>query len=218
MWPFSNQPQNQLYKVLTNAACTFFLRNELKASSFQPMSPMSPILLRWTEVLPPTLGALSKEALTKCDWLRIGRACAVQETPPMSSTPIAVLRWLNCATSSCFGRRGFLLSRKRLSAKAFHSKAAVYWQTYDAFARVSMSVGINQLMLGMSYYILGPQPWLPTSFMAPSSKATRSLQNTLIHITLEHTHTHILPHFRTRSGSSPRKTSTYHSYKLPQHL
>lgn len=34
-------------------------------------------------------------------------------------------------------------------------QAAVYWQTYDAFARVSMSVGINQLMLGMSYYILG---------------------------------------------------------------
>ena len=37
-------------------------------------------------------------------------------------------------------------------------QAAVYWQTYDAFARVSMSVGINQLMLGMSYYILGPWP------------------------------------------------------------
>eukprot|EP00931_Biecheleriopsis_adriatica_P078701 TRINITY_DN5211_c0_g1_i2.p1 TRINITY_DN5211_c0_g1~~TRINITY_DN5211_c0_g1_i2.p1 ORF type:complete len:932 (+),score=185.05 TRINITY_DN5211_c0_g1_i2:145-2940(+) len=34
-------------------------------------------------------------------------------------------------------------------------QAAVYWQTYDAFARVSMSVGINQLMLGMSYFILG---------------------------------------------------------------
>jgi len=34
-------------------------------------------------------------------------------------------------------------------------QAAVYWQTYDAFARVSMSVGINQLMLGMTYYILG---------------------------------------------------------------
>lgn len=37
-------------------------------------------------------------------------------------------------------------------------QAAVYWQTYDAFARVSMSVGINQLMLGMSYYILGFEP------------------------------------------------------------
>ena len=37
-------------------------------------------------------------------------------------------------------------------------QAAVYWQTYDAFARVSMSVGINQLMLGMSYYILGSEP------------------------------------------------------------
>lgn len=34
-------------------------------------------------------------------------------------------------------------------------QAAVYWQTYDAFARVSMSVGINQLMLAISYYILG---------------------------------------------------------------
>eukprot|EP00927_Polykrikos_kofoidii_P055286 TRINITY_DN49562_c0_g1_i1.p1 TRINITY_DN49562_c0_g1~~TRINITY_DN49562_c0_g1_i1.p1 ORF type:complete len:1071 (-),score=125.24 TRINITY_DN49562_c0_g1_i1:105-3317(-) len=34
-------------------------------------------------------------------------------------------------------------------------QAAVYWQTYDAFARVSMSVGVNQLMLAMCYYILG---------------------------------------------------------------
>eukprot|EP00442_Polarella_glacialis_P001557 CAMPEP_0115111398 /NCGR_PEP_ID=MMETSP0227-20121206/40003_1 /TAXON_ID=89957 /ORGANISM="Polarella glacialis, Strain CCMP 1383" /LENGTH=971 /DNA_ID=CAMNT_0002510731 /DNA_START=161 /DNA_END=3076 /DNA_ORIENTATION=+ len=44
-------------------------------------------------------------------------------------------------------------------AKLRHMKlmrqAAVYWQTYDAFARVSMSVGINQLMLAMIYYILG---------------------------------------------------------------
>jgi len=44
-------------------------------------------------------------------------------------------------------------------AKLRHIKiirqAAVYWQTYDAFARVSMSVGVNQLMLAMSYYILG---------------------------------------------------------------
>lgn len=34
-------------------------------------------------------------------------------------------------------------------------QASVYWQTYDAFARVSMSVGINQLMVAMSYFILG---------------------------------------------------------------
>lgn len=44
-------------------------------------------------------------------------------------------------------------------AKLRHIKlmrqAAVYWQTYDAFARVSMSVGTNQLMLAISYYILG---------------------------------------------------------------
>jgi len=44
-------------------------------------------------------------------------------------------------------------------AKLRHIKlmrqAAVYWQTYDAFARVSMSVGTNQLLLAMSYYILG---------------------------------------------------------------
>lgn len=44
-------------------------------------------------------------------------------------------------------------------AKLRHIKlmrqAAVYWQTYDAFARVSMSIGVNQLMLAISYYILG---------------------------------------------------------------
>lgn len=34
-------------------------------------------------------------------------------------------------------------------------QAAVYWQTYDAFARVSMSIGVNQLMLAISYYIVG---------------------------------------------------------------
>jgi len=34
-------------------------------------------------------------------------------------------------------------------------QAAVYWQTYDAFARVSMSIGTNQLLLAMSYFIIG---------------------------------------------------------------
>lgn len=34
-------------------------------------------------------------------------------------------------------------------------QASVYWQTYDAFARVSMSIGVNQLMLAMAYFILG---------------------------------------------------------------
>lgn len=33
--------------------------------------------------------------------------------------------------------------------------AMVYWQTYDAFARVSLSIGTNQLLLAMSYYIIG---------------------------------------------------------------
>eukprot|EP00928_Gymnodinium_smaydae_P011566 TRINITY_DN14252_c0_g1_i3.p1 TRINITY_DN14252_c0_g1~~TRINITY_DN14252_c0_g1_i3.p1 ORF type:complete len:1003 (-),score=113.93 TRINITY_DN14252_c0_g1_i3:773-3781(-) len=34
-------------------------------------------------------------------------------------------------------------------------QAAVYWQTYDAFARVSMFVGMNQLILAMIYYVMG---------------------------------------------------------------
>mmetsp|Transcript_7397 Transcript_7397/g.13721 ORF Transcript_7397/g.13721 Transcript_7397/m.13721 type:complete len:976 (+) Transcript_7397:128-3055(+) len=34
-------------------------------------------------------------------------------------------------------------------------QAAMYWQNYDAFARISMSIGVNQLMLAMSYFILG---------------------------------------------------------------
>eukprot|EP00928_Gymnodinium_smaydae_P018818 TRINITY_DN17172_c0_g1_i1.p1 TRINITY_DN17172_c0_g1~~TRINITY_DN17172_c0_g1_i1.p1 ORF type:complete len:953 (-),score=123.85 TRINITY_DN17172_c0_g1_i1:52-2910(-) len=34
-------------------------------------------------------------------------------------------------------------------------QAMAYWQTYDAFARVSMSVGVIELLLGLSYYILG---------------------------------------------------------------
>jgi len=33
--------------------------------------------------------------------------------------------------------------------------ASVCWATYDAFARICMSVGVNQLMLALSYYYLG---------------------------------------------------------------
>lgn len=56
-------------------------------------------------------------------------------------------------------------------------QAAVYWQTYDAFARVSMSVGINQLMLGMSYYILGCV-----------SQIFASLSSLLVFLAVTHTH------------------------------
>lgn len=34
-------------------------------------------------------------------------------------------------------------------------EAMQYWQSYDAFARVSMSLGTNQLILALSYYVLG---------------------------------------------------------------
>lgn len=34
-------------------------------------------------------------------------------------------------------------------------QAMVYWQSYDAFARISMSIGVNQLLLAASYFILG---------------------------------------------------------------
>eukprot|EP00434_Breviolum_minutum_P017904 symbB.v1.2.015795.t1/scaffold1190.1/size132987/4 len=70
-------------------------------------------------------------------------------------------------------------------------QAAVYWQTYDAFARVSMSVGINQLMLGMSYYILGyamlevkaPCAALGgvLAFMGSSESATKKLEGLGLH-------------------------------------
>jgi len=33
--------------------------------------------------------------------------------------------------------------------------AMIYWQTFDAFARVSLNIGVNQLLLAMSYYIIG---------------------------------------------------------------
>eukprot|EP00747_Dinoflagellata_sp_TGD_P196273 gnl/TRDRNA2_/TRDRNA2_66147_c1_seq1.p1 gnl/TRDRNA2_/TRDRNA2_66147_c1~~gnl/TRDRNA2_/TRDRNA2_66147_c1_seq1.p1 ORF type:complete len:997 (-),score=185.50 gnl/TRDRNA2_/TRDRNA2_66147_c1_seq1:16-2787(-) len=43
-------------------------------------------------------------------------------------------------------------------AKLRHIKivrqAAVFWSTYDAFARISMSIGVNHLMIGLSYYCL----------------------------------------------------------------
>eukprot|EP00928_Gymnodinium_smaydae_P008851 TRINITY_DN13253_c0_g1_i2.p1 TRINITY_DN13253_c0_g1~~TRINITY_DN13253_c0_g1_i2.p1 ORF type:complete len:953 (-),score=162.52 TRINITY_DN13253_c0_g1_i2:190-3048(-) len=34
-------------------------------------------------------------------------------------------------------------------------EAMQYWQSYDGFARVSMSLGTNQLVTAMSYYVLG---------------------------------------------------------------
>mmetsp|Transcript_142855 Transcript_142855/g.247569 ORF Transcript_142855/g.247569 Transcript_142855/m.247569 type:complete len:903 (-) Transcript_142855:147-2855(-) len=34
-------------------------------------------------------------------------------------------------------------------------EAMQYWQSYDGFARVSMSVGTNQLVFALSYYVLG---------------------------------------------------------------
>jgi hypothetical protein len=34
-------------------------------------------------------------------------------------------------------------------------EAMQYWQSYDAFSRVSMSIGANQLVMALSYYVLG---------------------------------------------------------------
>jgi len=34
-------------------------------------------------------------------------------------------------------------------------QAMTYWQSYDAFARISLSVGTNQLLLALTYYMLG---------------------------------------------------------------
>lgn len=44
-------------------------------------------------------------------------------------------------------------------AKLRHVKlsrqAAIQWQTYDAFSRISMSMGVQQLLMAMNYYMLG---------------------------------------------------------------
>jgi len=37
---------------------------------------------------------------------------------------------------------------------ALARQAMKHWQSYDAFARICMSIGVNQLLLAMSYYIL----------------------------------------------------------------
>ena len=33
-------------------------------------------------------------------------------------------------------------------------QAMVFWQSYDAFARICMSIGVNQLLNAASYFIL----------------------------------------------------------------
>mmetsp|Transcript_130038 Transcript_130038/g.404506 ORF Transcript_130038/g.404506 Transcript_130038/m.404506 type:complete len:806 (+) Transcript_130038:429-2846(+) len=52
-------------------------------------------------------------------------------------------------------RMPYWLGRRQAAAHQAHAPGRRLLQTYDAFARVSMSIGVNQLMLAMSYYILG---------------------------------------------------------------
>mmetsp|Transcript_8613 Transcript_8613/g.15453 ORF Transcript_8613/g.15453 Transcript_8613/m.15453 type:complete len:920 (-) Transcript_8613:31-2790(-) len=53
---------------------------------------------------------------------------------------------LGCPTSSAAGK----CRHVKLALKA-----AIHWQSYDAFARISMSIGVNQLLLAIAYYLLG---------------------------------------------------------------
>mmetsp|Transcript_67341 Transcript_67341/g.161457 ORF Transcript_67341/g.161457 Transcript_67341/m.161457 type:complete len:922 (-) Transcript_67341:110-2875(-) len=53
---------------------------------------------------------------------------------------------LGCPTSSDVGK----CRHVKLALKA-----AIHWQSYDAFARISMSIGVNQLLLAIAYYLLG---------------------------------------------------------------
>lgn len=56
------------------------------------------------------------------------------------------LKGLGCSLASQVGElRHVKLSRQ----------AAAQWQTYDAFARISMSIGAQHLMFAMLYYVLG---------------------------------------------------------------
>lgn len=50
-------------------------------------------------------------------------------------------------------KHGSDVSKLRHIVIARHAMA--HWQSHDAFARISMSVGVSQLLLAMSYYILG---------------------------------------------------------------
>merc|ERR1719446_1803314 len=43
----------------------------------------------------------------------------------------------------------------RLRHVKLSRQAAIEWQTYDAFSRISLSMGVQQLMTAMSYYMLG---------------------------------------------------------------
>jgi hypothetical protein len=44
---------------------------------------------------------------------------------------------------------------KQLQHLRLVREAMQYWQSYDGFARVAMSMGTNQLVLALSYYVLG---------------------------------------------------------------
>eukprot|EP00442_Polarella_glacialis_P017224 CAMPEP_0115105974 /NCGR_PEP_ID=MMETSP0227-20121206/36350_1 /TAXON_ID=89957 /ORGANISM="Polarella glacialis, Strain CCMP 1383" /LENGTH=885 /DNA_ID=CAMNT_0002503425 /DNA_START=127 /DNA_END=2784 /DNA_ORIENTATION=+ len=50
-------------------------------------------------------------------------------------------------------KRGSAMIRMRHVKLA--RQAMVFWQSYDAFSRICMSIGVNQLLLAMIYFILG---------------------------------------------------------------
>ncbi|CAK0905940.1 unnamed protein product, partial [Prorocentrum cordatum] len=45
--------------------------------------------------------------------------------------------------------------QRRPRCTAGDAAAAAYWQSYDGFARVAMSMGTNQLVTALAYYVIG---------------------------------------------------------------
>lgn len=70
-------------------------------------------------------------------------------------------------------------------------QAAVHWQTYEAWARASMSVGFNQLILGISYYVVGytvaQNDEVMPGFVGVTILVASSYLVSLVDLTLSHT-------------------------------
>jgi len=85
---------------------------------------------------------------------REGRA---QEEPAASARPAVSDPWGLERNDADIDELGCKLGSEvaQLRHVKLARQAMVHWQSYDAFARISMSVGVDQLLLAMSYYILG---------------------------------------------------------------
>jgi hypothetical protein len=106
-----------------------------------------PYLMGWQENLARS-GRSPPEASPSAN---IGTNIAATEANDASVDPWGLEQSSKFPELGC----GFGADVARLRHVKVTRQAAIQWQTYDGFARICMSIGVQQLMLAMIYYLLG---------------------------------------------------------------